>query len=61
VIAGLPAARLVDPLLADYAEAEVAVTTFLDDAERLAGDASRLSTALAEPAGGLGRFNAGGS
>ena len=61
VVAGLPAARLVDPLLADYDAAATAVTGFIDEADRLAGEASRLSNALAEPAAGLGRFTAGGS
>ena len=61
VVAGLPAARLVDPLLADYESAALAAAEFLDDGDRLAGEASRLSASLAEPVAGLGRFKAGGS
>ena len=61
VVAGLPAARLVDPLLADYDSAALAAAEFLDDGEQLAGEAARLSASLAEPAAGLGRFKAGGS
>jgi len=51
----LPAAKLVDPLLADFADAAVRTRTFLDDGERLGRDADRIAAALDEPAA-LGRI-----
>ena len=59
VVADVPGARLVDPLLADFTEAAGQATEFLDAADRLAGEAERLTTALSEPCGGLGRLRGG--
>jgi energy-coupling factor transporter ATP-binding protein EcfA2 len=56
VVADVPAARLVDPLLADFSEAAGQVTEFLDGGDRLAAEAERMATALGEPGGGLGRL-----
>ena len=58
VVADVPGARLVDPLLADFTEAAGQATEFLDEADRLAGEAKRMTTALGEPCGGLGRMRA---
>jgi hypothetical protein len=58
VVADVPAARLVDPLLADFTEAAALATEFLDGGDRLAGEAKRMATALGEPSGGLGRLRA---
>lgn len=58
VVADVPAARLVDPLLADFTEAAALATEFLDGGDRLAGEAERMATALGEPSGGLGRLRA---
>jgi len=56
LVASLPQARLVEPLLADYAEAATRVGAYLDEGDRLAAEADRLAATLAEPAPGLGRF-----
>jgi energy-coupling factor transporter ATP-binding protein EcfA2 len=61
VVADVPGARLVDPLLADFTEAAGQATEFLDAADRLAGEAERMTTALGEPCGGLGRLRGGGA
>ncbi len=58
VVAGVPAARLVDPLLADFTEAAAQATEFLDGGDQLAGEAERMAAALGEPGGGLGRLRA---
>ena len=58
VVAGVPAARLVDPLLADFTEAAAQATEFLDGGDQLAGEAERMVAALGEPGGGLGRLRA---
>ncbi|MGB8853451.1 MAG: GTPase domain-containing protein [Pirellulales bacterium] len=58
VVDGVPAARLVDPLLADFAEAAAQVTEFLDGGDRLAAEAEQMAAALGEPVGGLGRLRA---
>ena len=55
LVGRLPAAKLVDPLLADFADAAVRARTFLDDGERLGRDADRIAAALDEPAA-LGRI-----
>jgi hypothetical protein len=56
LVAGLPQARLVEPLLADYAEAATRVGDYLDEGDRLTAEAERLATTFAEPAPGLGRY-----
>jgi hypothetical protein len=56
VVAGVPAARLVDPLLADFAEAAAQAKEFLDGGDQLAGEAERMAAALGGPVGGLGRL-----
>jgi energy-coupling factor transporter ATP-binding protein EcfA2 len=56
VVADVPAARLVDPLLADFSEAAGQATEFLDGSDQLAGEAERMAAALGGPAGGLGRL-----
>ena len=58
IVAEVPAARLVDPLLADFREAAAQATEFLDSGDRLAAEAERLATSLGEPVGGLGRLRA---
>jgi energy-coupling factor transporter ATP-binding protein EcfA2 len=58
LLSGLPAARLVDPLVADFADAAAATGAWIDDGLRLAGDADRLAAACgATP--GLGRLRGG--
>lgn len=61
VVAGVPQAQLVDPLLADFDEAAAQVTEFLDRADRIAAEAERMATALGDPGGGLGRLRGGGA
>lgn len=55
LVGGLPAARLVDPLLADFADAADATTAWLDEGERLGADADRLAAVCGETPG-LGRL-----
>jgi energy-coupling factor transporter ATP-binding protein EcfA2 len=59
LVGRLPAAKLVDPLLADFADAAGRTRTFLDDGERLGREAERIATALDEPAA-LGRLRGDG-
>jgi hypothetical protein len=56
----LPAAKLVDPLLADFAAAAARTTAFLDEGDRLGAEADALAVSLAEPAA-LGRLRGGTS
>jgi energy-coupling factor transporter ATP-binding protein EcfA2 len=58
VVGGLPQARLVDPLLADYADAAGTVAAFLDEGRRLGAATEQLAARLDGPAGGLGRLRA---
>lgn len=60
LVSRLPAARLVDPLLADFAAAARAAGTFRADGDRLGAAADALAAALEEPAG-LGRLRRGPS
>ena len=55
LVARLPAAGLVDPLLADFKMAADRVTEFLDDGERLGREADALAASL-DAAPGLGRL-----
>ena len=48
LVGGLPSARLVDPLLADFADAADATTVWLNEGERLGADADRLAAAGGE-------------
>ena len=56
IAAQLPEARLVDPLLADFAEAADASARFLDEGDRLCRDHEALVDRLAAATGGLGRW-----
>jgi hypothetical protein len=55
LVGGVESARLVDPLLADFAEAAVATSDWMQEGERLGADADRLAAACGE-AQGLGRL-----
>jgi energy-coupling factor transporter ATP-binding protein EcfA2 len=57
-VSRLPAARLVDPLLADFETAAERISRYLADAARLAAEAESLGATLGEPVG-LGRFRGG--
>ena len=62
LVSRLPAAHLVDPLLADFARAAEVAGDFLDRGERLSRDAAGLAAGLEEPGrGGLGRLRGGGA
>jgi energy-coupling factor transporter ATP-binding protein EcfA2 len=56
LVSRLPAARLVDPLLADFAEAADTAGDFLERGDGLARDCAALAARLSEPTGGLGRL-----
>jgi energy-coupling factor transporter ATP-binding protein EcfA2 len=56
LVSRLPAARLVDPLLADFAEAADTAGGFLDRGDGLARDCAALAARLSEPTAGLGRL-----
>jgi hypothetical protein len=58
LVGRLPAAQLVDPLLADFAAAAARTRSFLDDGERLGREAEGIAAALDEPAA-LGRLRGG--
>jgi hypothetical protein len=58
LVGRLPAAKLVDPLLADFADAAARTTAFLDEGDRLGAEADALAARLAEPAA-LGRLRGG--
>jgi energy-coupling factor transporter ATP-binding protein EcfA2 len=58
LVARLPEAKLVDPLLADFATAADRVERYLAEGDRLAAEAETLAAAAADP-GGLGRLRAG--
>ena len=60
LVGRLPAAKLVDPLLADFADAAARTTAFLDEGDRLGAEADALAVSLAEPAA-LGRLRGGSS
>jgi len=59
LLARLPQAGLVDPLLADFASAAEKTANFLDEGERLAAEAAGLATATGEITGNLGRLRGG--
>jgi hypothetical protein len=59
LVGRLPAAKLVDPLLADFADAASRTRAFLDDGERLGREADRVAATLDESAA-LGRLRGGG-
>jgi hypothetical protein len=59
LLARLPQAGLVDPLLADFASAAEKTTHFLDEGERLAAEAAALAVATGEVTGTLGRLRGG--
>jgi energy-coupling factor transporter ATP-binding protein EcfA2 len=52
----LPAARLVDPLINDFATAAETAQGYLETGDRLAGDVQSLAARLDDPATGLGRM-----
>jgi energy-coupling factor transporter ATP-binding protein EcfA2 len=56
LVARLPAAGLVDPLLADFAEAAAKAGGFVERGEQLTRESAAFSARLAEPATGLGRL-----
>jgi hypothetical protein len=58
LVGRLPEAKLVDPLLADFADAAARTRTFLDDGERLGREAEGIAAVLDEPAA-LGRLRGG--
>ena len=51
LVRGLPQARIVDPLLADFAAAADRVSDYLAEGERLAAEADALAAAISEPSG----------
>ena len=55
LVSQLPAARLVDPLLADFHGAALAATAFCAEGDRLGDEADALAAAVDEPTG-LGRL-----
>jgi len=55
LVGRLPEAGLVDPFLADFAEASAGLERYLADGEKLAAEAESLARAAAEPSG-LGRL-----
>lgn len=61
LVGRLPAARLIDPLLEDFAEAATKAQSFLDEGARLGGEADTLAAALDDPGIGLGRLRGGSS
>jgi len=60
LVGSIPQARLVDPLLADFAAAATTAGEWLAEGDRLGGDAERLAAACGETPG-LGRLRGGGS
>jgi energy-coupling factor transporter ATP-binding protein EcfA2 len=58
LVAGLPQARLIDPLLADYERAAERMGMFLSEGRRLAEESDRLSGDLAREPSDLGRLRA---
>ncbi len=58
LIARLPAARLVDPLIEDFAAAAESTQGYLEAGDRLAGEVRSLAARLDDPAAGLGRLRA---
>jgi hypothetical protein len=58
LVSQVPAARLVDPLLADFQSAAAAATAFCVEGDRLGGEADALAAAVEEPTG-LGRLRRG--
>ncbi|NDC52742.1 MAG: hypothetical protein EBZ74_00270 [Planctomycetia bacterium] len=56
LVARLPKARLVDPLLADFADAADQAGRFVMQGEELAREAAAIRAGLADPAAGLGRL-----
>lgn len=58
LIARLPAARLVDPLIEDFAAAAESTQGYLEAGDRLAGEVRSLAARLDDLAAGLGRLRA---
>jgi hypothetical protein len=56
LVARLPKARLVDPLLADFATAAERADRFVARGDELAREAAAARAGLADPAAGLGRL-----
>ena len=56
LVAGLPAARLVDPLVADYRDAAARVDAYLLAGRTLAAEAEGFAAALEESGSALGRY-----
>ncbi|MFM7034560.1 MAG: GTPase [Planctomycetia bacterium] len=56
LMARLPAARLVDPLLSDFADASDAIVRSIDAGDRIARESRSLADRLDEPATTLGRL-----
>jgi energy-coupling factor transporter ATP-binding protein EcfA2 len=56
--ARLPAARLVDPLIGDFAVAAETTQAYMESADRLTGEVRSLTARLDDPATGLGRMRA---
>ncbi len=56
LVSRLPAARLVDPLLADFADAAEKSAAFLDRCDQLGSQSAALSARLTDSAAGLGRL-----
>jgi hypothetical protein len=54
--ARLPAARLVDSLINDFATAAATTQGYFEAGDRLAGDVRSLTARLDDPATGLGRM-----
>ena len=56
LVSRLPAARLVDPLLADFAAAAEKTKGFIERCDQLGGQSAALSARLTDSAAGLGRL-----
>jgi hypothetical protein len=56
LMARLPSARLVDPLIVDFASAAETIREFIDAGDRLGAEAEALAARLEEPTTGLGRL-----
>jgi hypothetical protein len=56
LMARLPSARLVDPLIVDFATAAETIDRCIDTGDRLGAEADALAARLEEPSAGLGRL-----